>query len=341
MLKNLTYIFVVFFIISLIFIGILGIYLYISFTSPLDKDYREIVFTIEKGDTLDDIISSLKEQKILKNGLIFKIMAIKYQPQGVMAGQYIINTNQTLYGLLNILSSKPNFNDDLVITIIEGWSREDIALYFQRENIADAQDFLDYTATILNVKEKFSLIFNNFSEGISLEGFLFPDTYRIKKDCSVKGIVDKMLANFQEKVIISEIIKNNKTNLSFYEIIILASILEKEVANEQDRRMVADILLKRLDEGIKLQVDASVNFITNKNSSRSSYEDISIDNPYNTYKYAGLPPGPICNPSLSSIKAAADPLENDYYFYLTSKSGQIYFAETFQGHKENRKYLDL
>lgn len=174
-----------------------------------------------------------------------------------------------------------------------------------------------------------------------LEGYLFPDTYFISDAFTIDGLVKKMLNNFGRKVdsdLQAEIKRQGKT---IYEVLTLASIVEKEVSSDADRAMVADIFLKRLKAGIGLQSDATVNYITGKNHLQPLSKDTSIDNPYNTYKYKGLPPGPINNPSLSAIKAVIYPKANPYYYFLTTADNQTIYSKTYDEHLANkRKYLN-
>ena len=150
-----------------------------------------------------------------------------------------------------------------------------------------------------------------------------------------------MLDNFDIKLnneMRAEIEKQGKT---IDEVIVLASIVEKEAAKYEDRRMAADIFLKRLKAGMPLQSDATINYITKKGTTRPSYEDLEIQSLYNTYTNKGLPPAPISNPSLSSIQAVIYPIDNDYYYFLTDNDGNIHYGRNMEEHQVNReKYLE-
>ena len=177
---------------------------------------------------------------------------------------------------------------------------------------------------------------------LDLEGYLFPDTYRIFRDASIKDVVQRTLNNFDQKLtpeLRNEIERQGKT---IHDIITLASILEKEVSTDYDRAMVADIFYKRIKIGMPLQADSTVNYVTGKSESRSTIIDTKTDDPYNTYKYKGLPPGPICNPSLSAIKAAIYPKANNYYYFLTTPDGQVIYSQTHDQHVAAKaKYYPL
>lgn len=142
-------------------------------------------------------------------------------------------------------------------------------------------------------------------------------------------MIEKLTDNFYQK-----------TGSTSPEIIIMASLLEKEAKTEQDRKIISGILWKRLDVGMPLQVDASLNYINGKTSAEMTQKDLNQDSPYNTYKYKGLPLTPICNPGLDAISVALNPISSPYWYYLSDKNGIIHFAKTFEEHKENKfKYL--
>ena len=145
-----------------------------------------------------------------------------------------------------------------------------------------------------------------------------------------------MLSNFDKKF--STEIKNDIRNSgrTIHEIVTLASIVEREVPKDQDRILVYDIFLRRLKKNMALQADSTVNYATGKSSPQASLSDISLDSPYNTYKYRGLPAGPIGNPSLSSLMAAIYPEQNPYLYFLTEKDGRVHYSETFEEHKKKK-----
>jgi UPF0755 protein len=177
-------------------------------------------------------------------------------------------------------------------------------------------------------------------KNVSLEGYLFPDTYEVREDETAKEVVAKILSNFDRKVskdILSKIKNQGKT---LYQVLIMASVLEKEVKGFEDKKIVAGILWKRLRNGWKLQVDSTLTYITNRKSLELTKDDLTVNSPYNTYKHYGLPPSPICNPGLDSIKAAVSYKDSPYWFYLTTKDGKTVFSRTLREHNYNRwKYL--
>jgi UPF0755 protein len=173
----------------------------------------------------------------------------------------------------------------------------------------------------------------------TLEGYLFPDTYEVSTDQTCEQMIDAMLINFGNKLTpeLQEKIKGQDKTI--FEVVTMASLLEKEVKTLEDKKIVAGILHNRLQMGMPLQLDSTVNYITGKNDPGVLIKDTQIDSPYNTYKYKGLPIGPISNPGMDSISAALEPTETDYLYYLSD--GKTYYAKTLKEHAANRaKYLD-
>jgi len=170
-------------------------------------------------------------------------------------------------------------------------------------------------------------------KNISLEGYLFPDTYEVAYGEELEDIVEKMLDNFDKKL--SQRLRNlgiTKQGKTVFEIITMASLIEKEVKSLEDKKIVSGILWKRINAGIGLQVDATVTYITGKKSTRVSKQETEIDSLYNTYKYRGLPLGPISNPGLESIEAATYPQSSDHWYYLSAPDGETIFSKTLEEH---------
>jgi len=175
-----------------------------------------------------------------------------------------------------------------------------------------------------------------------LEGYIYPDTYRVYNNASVSDIVFKALNNLKNKADSKLLGDIEKSGMTFHEVMTLASIIEKEVRNKDDMKTVSGILIKRMNIGMRLEVDSTINYITGKNDPGASYKDLEIDSPYNTYKNYGLPPGPICNPGIEAIKAAVYPKESDFLFYLNRQDTfETIFSKNYDEHLRNKaKYLN-
>lgn len=171
------------------------------------------------------------------------------------------------------------------------------------------------------------------------EGYLFPDTYFFQPSADIETIIETMRSNFDAKTApLSDDVRASGHALS--DIVIMASLVEKEARSAEARRMVAGILWNRLDRGMPLQVDAVFGYIFNRATYSPSYADLKVDSPYNTYTHRGLPPSPICNPGLDALQAALTPTKTSYLYYLTGSDNQMHYATTYAEHQANqRKYL--
>ena len=224
--------------------------------------------------------------------------------------------------------------------IIEGWDNKEVSAYLVDKNFLSENGFTEAAGADSPLIKEFDFL-QDKPANVDLEGYLFPDTYRIFKNSDSYDIIRKMLANFNAKLtpeLRQEIVKQKK---SFFEVLTLASIIEKEVSEPEDMKMVADIFYKRLKAGIALQSDATVNYATGKSLIQPTYQDLSVNSLYNTYRYPGLPPGPISNPGINALKAAIYPTPNPYYYFLTTESGQAIYSKTYEEHLINKnKYLN-
>ena len=233
--------------------------------------------------------------------------------------------------MVQILHRGAGTTKEKTLTFIEGWTNRQIAEYLSGQGFGTIQDFLSIVEKKSGWWDNYEVLFSRPKDR-DLEGYLFPDTYRVYGDSAISDIIKKMLANLENKLTANLRLEIKSQDKTIHEILTLASILEKEVSTDYDRAMVADIFYKRIGVGMPLQADSTVNYVSGKSESRAAGIDLNIDNPYNTYKYNNLPPGPICNPGLSSIKAAVYPLKNNYWYFLTTPDGKVIYSETFEQH---------
>lgn len=268
------------------------------------------IFVIKKGEGFFQIANNLKKEGLIRSPLAFKILVF-YQGLGnkIQAGNFRLSP---LMSAEEIAKTLIHGTLDVRLTFPEGWRREEFTQRLEKNlDNFDSRQFLALTS--------------------DLEGKLFPDTYLIPKNASPSGIVKILTENFNKKT--------GEFNLSRSQLI-LASIVEREARLKEDRPVVAGILLKRWQNNWPLQTDATIQYaIANPKIDdwwpQIEKNDLEIKSAYNTYKFKGLPPMPICNPGLDSIKAVISPQATDYWFYLSSPTGKIYYAKTIEEHQQN------
>jgi UPF0755 protein len=326
---------IIYWVLLIIFIiGIAGAVYIVNVVNTLGTPVTiedSVTFQVKENESWDTIIVNLQKNNIISktDGLNFYIAFRRLSPK---SATYTIpktmNTDQVIKMIARGLLTRP----EVTITIPEGSDIYEIGDILESGLSFNRADFVKAT-------EKFDTTKYDFIENKSLQGYLYPDTYRFFDDASAEDVIIKMVNNFQKKALPS--LKATDT-LSSYQVLILASIVEKEVAIPKDRQIVSGIFLNRLKDGMKLQSDATVNFITQSGRSQSTLDDLKIDSPYNTYQIGGLPPGPITNPSVEAIKAVINPTPSDYYFFLTTRDNppKTIFSKTFEEHvKAKQQYL--
>ena len=325
---------IIYIIILLLVLGIF--YYYHGINLPLDKNSKEnIKFVVESGEGVNQISYNLHEKKIIKSKLLFETYLWKEKKEDkIKAGEYNLSSSMNIKEIVEVLEAGKIIKNERNIKIIEGWNIKDIDSYLAKENILLEKEFM-------NKLKDISISDFNFLEKEALEGFLFPDTYRIYNNATAEDIIYKMLSNFDKKLdnnLREEIRKQGK---SIYEIITMASIIEKEVRSIEDMKIVSGIFWNRIKNGQALESCATLAYIIGINKKQYTYEDTRINSPYNTYMNQGLPPGPICNPGLKAIQAAIYPEFTDYnYFLSSSKDGKTIFSRNLEEHNKNKiRYL--
>ena len=288
--------------------------------------HETITYTVPKGLGDDEIAKDLQKLKIIRSNYFFRFYVIaSFQHASLQAGKYNFSPRMSVYEIVKKMTSGDVVKNK--ITILEGWDAQDIANYFEQKELCKKDEFLSL------IKKDYSAYFDFLEDkpkGLSLEGYLFPDTYEIAEGEACQDVVGVILANFGKKVtpeLRAEIAKQNK---SIFDIVTMASMIEKEVRKMNDKKIVSGILWKRIAIGMPLQLDATVNYVTGKSDAGVAIKDTKIDSPYNTYKYYGLPKGPISSPGMNSITAAIYPTKTDYLYYLTD--GVTIFSKTFEEH---------
>lgn len=323
-------------------------------TAKNPNDHSLHKFVIKKGETVYGIAKRLERESLISDNFYFRLYIWPKRWQGkeeIKAGVYKISPDMKLKDIAEILLGTKISQED-ILTIPEGWRITEIASAFanfkvkysiESESREEAlkkykKEFID----ALENKENYQYDFlQDKPEDLGLEGYLFPDTYRIYRDSSAQNLIKKMLVNFSEKLtpdLREEIKKQDKT---IFEVITLASIIQKEVANDSDMKKVAGVYLNRLERGMNLESDATITYLTSKKDPQPSISDTQIESPYNTYLNSGLPKGPITNPGIAAILSAIYPERHDYLYFITRlDTGEAIFSKDSLTHVENKeKYL--
>lgn len=310
---------------SIIVSWILGALFYYTATHPHSEKINLVNVEITPGMTLNKTSALLKERDLIGNSLSFQLLAYLQKKQGqIQTGEYELSASMPPKDILEIVTSGKTILH--AITIPEGYRLTEIAVLLEEKDLVNAEDFIRQTQD----KE---LIQSAAIPANSLEGYLFPETYHFSKNTSARKIIQSMLDMYQEVVKKHELLKQaSPVNLSFHEIVTLASLIEKETGVDEERKLISSVFHNRLKKKMLLQTDPTVIYAISNFDGNIRKKDLSIDSPYNTYKYRGLPPGPIASPGLKSIIAALEPSESDYLYFVSRKDGSHQFSSNLQDH---------
>lgn len=322
-MKYLKIFLIIFILLVLIFLA-LGFYAYYESQPP--NDFKPTEVYIKDNLSTEEIAEKLKSENIIKNKLIFTLLA-KYLgieddlKSGIYKFESKINVKEVLLKLVE--GGLPPY---VKVTIPEGLKITEIAEIFEKNGLSEKDEFLN---EVKNIEKYKSYLFEDVK---SLEGFLYPDTYFFEKGNLSKNI-EMMLKNFNEKF--NEVYKDYKGKLNKYDILKLASIVEKEAQVDSERTLIAGVFINRLELNMLLQADPTLKYILPDAGYTLTSKELEIDSPYNSYKYPGLPPTPICNPGVESIKAVINPEKTDYLYFVAKGDGTHIFAKTFEEHLRN------
>lgn len=321
-----TFFFAIFFVVLITLPVALNQY-YNYLLSPVSKSAEPdpVIFVITPGEAIVSIAQNLKEKNLIKDAFAFRLLIAQMAiGKSIQAGDFRLYPNMSAKEIAQELTHGAI---DVWITLPEGLRIEE-----QAQKIEQKLTFGQNSNYNFDKKEFIKL---------AKEGYMFPDTYLIPKDANAKLITNRLLQTFEEKVRES-ILANAKSNLSTEDIIILASLIEKEAKTAEEKPIIAGIITNRLNIGMALQVDATVAYAKGYDSAKNTWwpqitrEDYrTVRSPYNTYLNVGLPPAPIASPGIDSIRAALNPADTEYFYYLHDADGKVHFAVTGQEHNQN------
>lgn len=330
----------------LLIIGALGsgAYFYIKaeIAKPLDRFGVYKDFKIFQGESVSRISQDLADEDIIKNSLYFRLYVWREGiAKSIQAGEYNLSGGMNIIQIADIITQGKVVDREATVLIPEGLTIGEIENILAGKNLLEKGDFVAATGSAEAQKYYGSFdFFGGKPNASNLEGYIFPDTYKFYIDAKPEDMIRKILANFGAKFDSEMRAEANRQGKSIYEILTLASIVQAESSGPDDMKIIAGIFENRLAIGKALEADSTINFITGKKMRQASFKDLEINSPYNTYKYAGLPPGPIDNPGLDAIKAVIWPQKTDYLYFLHTPEGQTIYSKTYQEHLKNKaKYL--
>lgn len=325
-----------------IFAGIQAMGFYHEYSNQVSKDGEEIEIIVEKGMSTKEIATILKEKGLIRYERAFTMRA-KDSEYGnkLRYGTFTLHKGMSIDDILKTLAEGGNDETLTKVVIPEGYTVQMIAKRMEENRICSEEEFLkvantlDYDFAFLKDVE--------VPDGVdyALQGFLFPATYELKQGTEASVVVQRMLQAFAERLSDEDLAKVKESGRSLYEIITIASIVEREAKVDEERPTIAGVIYNRLDINMKLQMCPTVLYPLTEgqyNVNQVLYRDLKLDSPYNTYENYGLPIGPIANPGLASIEAALNPAKHDYLFYHTdgTSDGKHIFTKTYEEHEDTR-----
>lgn len=331
--------------------AVLGGYFYVkSALNPVDPDNnKQTAVEIPIGSSTTSIGKLLEKKGIIKNSTIFKYYVKFNNISGFQAGKYAMAPSMTLDEITQTLQTGKLVREAVFkIAVPEGLQLDQIAAIIAKNVDKTAEEISD----ALNDKEMIQRLMTKYPELLTedilkdevkhpLEGYLFPATYPFyEENPSIESIIEAML-NQTQLVIAKYADTMAEKEKNTHELLTMASLIEKEATAKADRHLISSVFYNRISSKMPLQTDPTVAYALGRHLERTLYEHLDVDSPYNTYKYQGLPPGPIANSGESSIEAALNPAESDYLFFLAEYgTGEVHYAKTFEEHKKLKaKYI--
>jgi len=284
------------------------------------------IFVVHPGQPVAQIAQNLQKENLIKNALAFRLLVSRMDiSKNIQAGDFRLSAAMPARQIAQELTHGAI---DVWITLPEGLRIE--------EQAASIEEKLKFAQNDVYRFDKHEYI------KTAQEGYMFPDTYLIPKDSSAQQVAEKLRTTFDQKIPAQTLAAGQKNNLNPEQVVILASILEKEARSNEERPVIAGIILNRLKIGMKLDIDATVAYAKGYDSQKKTWwlqvtpdDNKSLKSPYNTYLNPGLPPGPIANPGLEAIMAAVNPATTEYMYYLHDMQGKVHYAKTIQEHNQN------
>jgi UPF0755 protein len=325
--------------------------------TPASADTTPVTFTVRAGETTADIAERLQRQGLIRDAELFRLaVRARGLSNRMEAGDYLLSGAMTPEEIMAALQHGRKALPK--VTIPEGLRAEEIAAILDSYHVVDPNSFLKVvregppSQAGLKPVERLDIFAGRAAGSTSVEGFLFPETYEIAPDSGAETLVRRMLATFDERFTPDLRQKAKEKGLNVYQAVTLASIVEREAQVDSERGTIASVFLNRLAAGMTLDADPTVQYALGQQKGSQTWwkrplllSDLKVNSPYNTYTHKGLPPGPICNPGLSALRAVAEAPTTDHYYFVANDlaaDGSHVFARTFEEHQRNvQKYSKL
>ena len=309
----------------IIFIWMTAGFFYHQATISVGENTQTIILSIPPGATLKKISTDLKGLSLIRNASAFRLLAnIRQKQTHIQVGEYELNQSMLPMDILKAITSGKTVLHP--ITIPEGYRISEIAELLTKTISINKEIFIKESRNKdllnkLNITSK------------SLEGYLFPETYHFSKHTAEKKIIQTMLSTFQQQMKTKNIQDQiQSSDMSLHEIITLASLIEKETGMNGERKHISSVFHNRLKRKMRLQTDPTVIYAIENFDGNIRKKDLDIDSPYNTYRYKGLPPGPIASPGIKSIVAALNPIKTNHLYFVSKKDGSHQFSSSLKEH---------
>jgi UPF0755 protein len=290
---------------------------------PVNEKGQNQNFVVEEGATLKQVAVDLENADIIRSSTLFRLASrLMEYDHHIKTGEYRLNGAIPPLKILEILKEGRIITHP--ITIPEGFNLDQIAHLLEQKGLSNKASFLEQA-------EDRTLIARLGLSGDTLEGYLYPDTYRFRRNVTAGRVIDVMVKRFRDIVTPLEA-RIKDSGMTLKQVVILASIVEKETGRPEERPMIARVFLNRLQKNMRLESDPTVIYGINNFNGNLTKRDLKTKTSYNTYIIRGLPPGPIANPGLAAISAVLNPAEGNYYYFVSKNNGTHYFSETLKEH---------
>ncbi len=329
----------------LLVLAIAGFLAFFAISSATDllafgKEDRQIEVTIESGMSVNEIAQLLGQSGVIEQPVTFRLYAaLRQKDDGFQAGSYVFNSNMSYDRIITALRSGDIIKEEVTITFYEGWTLREIAAALEAKGVCSAKDFIAYTQTGELAYEFIDMMPESDLRFRRLEGYLFPDTYDFYVNENIPSVARKFLRNFQNRVMADVYAEIQDAGMTLDAALTLASIIQKEAGDPAEMRRVSAVFHNRMQDAAAglpmLQSDVTIFYVEKDIKPYQSRSIQEMYDAYNTYVCKGLPVGPICSPGLDAIRAAINPEESPYYFFVTDVNGKYYYGKTLSEHYAN------